>query len=59
MYEREDVRLLIRMAESGALKLGKDGGNEIVGTFKLEEIEEAFEVAGKNAGAGKLCLVTP
>ncbi len=59
MYEREDVRLLIKMAESGALKLGTAGGNEVVGTFKLEEFEKAFEAAHENPGVGKLCLLTP
>jgi threonine dehydrogenase-like Zn-dependent dehydrogenase len=54
MYEREDARQLIKMAETGVLKLGKEGGTEVVGRFKLEEVEEAFALAAKNAEVGKL-----
>ena len=59
MYEREDVRLLIKMAETGVLKLGKEGGIEVVGRFKLEEVEEAFAVAAKNPEVGKLVALVP
>ncbi|KAK4042209.1 hypothetical protein C8A01DRAFT_33704 [Parachaetomium inaequale] len=59
MYERDDARLLIKMAETGVLKLGKEGGNEVVGRFKLEEVEEAFAVATKNPEVGKLVVIEP
>ncbi|KAL2126212.1 hypothetical protein VTI74DRAFT_1414 [Chaetomium olivicolor] len=54
MYEREDIRLLIKMVEAGILNIGKEGGNEVVGKFKLEESDEAFALASKTREMGKL-----
>ncbi|KAH8882894.1 GroES-like protein [Thozetella sp. PMI_491] len=48
MYEREDITLLIKMAETGVLRLGKQGGNEVVGEFKLQDFEKAFDSTRKN-----------
>ncbi|KAK4120689.1 GroES-like protein [Parathielavia appendiculata] len=59
MYEREDARLMIKMAEAGVLRLGEDGGNEVVGRFKLEDVNEAFALAAKNHGVGKLVALVP
>jgi D-arabinose 1-dehydrogenase-like Zn-dependent alcohol dehydrogenase len=59
MYEREDVRGVIKMAEAGVLKLGKVGGHEIVGNFTLGEIDKAFEVSKANAAAGQITVVHP
>ena len=59
MYEREDVRGIVKLAESGVLKLGKSGGGHVVGQFPLQEWEEALDVAEKNAGAGKMVMFTP
>ncbi len=52
-YEREDVRGLIKLAESGPLKLGKSAGHEIVGQFRLEEWEKVFKTAAENPATGK------
>jgi threonine dehydrogenase-like Zn-dependent dehydrogenase len=57
MYEREDVRGVIRMAEAGVLKLGTAAGHEIVGKFKLDEFEKAFEIAKANAAAGQMTIM--
>ena len=59
MYEREDARDLIKLAETGVLKLGKSVGHKVVGEYKLEEWEEALETAHQNPGAGKTTLFTP
>jgi threonine dehydrogenase-like Zn-dependent dehydrogenase len=59
MYEREDARGIIKLAETGALKLGKSAGQEIVGQFPLEEWQKAFETAENNPEAGKVVLLTP
>ncbi|KAL2161089.1 hypothetical protein VTH06DRAFT_8802 [Thermothelomyces fergusii] len=59
MYDRQDARLLVKMAEAGLLKLGKQGGNEILGRFKLDEAEEAFALATSSARAGKFVALTP
>ena len=59
MYERDDVRDIIKLAETGILKLGKSAGVDIVGEFPLEEWEKALDIAAKNPGAGKIVLFTP
>ena len=59
MYEREHVRGLIKLAESGGLSVGKSGGQEIVGQYKLEDVPQAFEAATANQEVGKMVLLTP
>lgn len=56
MYEREDARGLVKLAESGALRLGKQVGHEIVNIFKFEEFEKALEASENSTGVGKLVL---
>ncbi|KAK2762769.1 hypothetical protein FQN54_000943 [Arachnomyces sp. PD_36] len=58
MYERSDVRGLIKLVESGAMKLGKSGGMEVVGQFKLEEFDQAGKMAEENPEAGKITLMS-
>lgn len=55
MYTRENMRDLIKMAETGVLKLG--GGE--VGVFKLDEWDAAFEAAEKGASKGVKALIAP
>lgn len=59
MYEREYVQGLIKLAESGALKLGREGGVEIVGKFKLEELDKAIAASRATSGVGKLTILAP
>ncbi|KAK3389904.1 chaperonin 10-like protein [Podospora didyma] len=59
MYEREDVRLLIKMAESGVLRVGSAEGVEVMGEFKLEQVEEAFALAAQHTGVGKMVVLAP
>lgn len=59
MYEREDIRGLIKLAEAGVLKLGKSAGHEILGQFPLEEWEKAMETARRNPESGKVVVFTP
>jgi threonine dehydrogenase-like Zn-dependent dehydrogenase len=54
MYEREDVRGIIKLVEAGVLKLGKSAGQEVVGQFPLEEWQKAFEAAANNPETGKI-----
>lgn len=58
MYEGEDVWGLIKLAESGLLKLGIAVGHEVVGEFGLEDHEKAFDVAQQNPEAGQKVLLT-
>ncbi|CZR62956.1 related to ADH3-alcohol dehydrogenase III [Phialocephala subalpina] len=57
MYERKDVRDLIRMVEMGLLKLG----GQKVDKFKLGEWEAAFDRAAEYAGSGgeKAAVIVP
>jgi D-arabinose 1-dehydrogenase-like Zn-dependent alcohol dehydrogenase len=59
MYEREDARGIIKLAETGVLKLGKSGGHELVAEYPLEEFDKALETAKNNPEAGKVVLFTP
>lgn len=55
MYERADVKALIRMVEAGLLRLGSRGRDTKVKVFDLEKWDEAFsaaEEAGKMGIAG-------
>ncbi|KAL6877102.1 GroES-like protein [Trichoderma novae-zelandiae] len=59
MYERKDVRQLIRMVETGILGLGGRIGARCEGRFGLEEWDEAFEAARGSAGPGQYVLIAP
>ena len=59
MYEREDIKGLIKMVEIGVLKLGEGAGVRVVGKFGLEEWNEAFSKAEENAGVRTLTVIVP
>ncbi|TLD15141.1 hypothetical protein PspLS_10625 [Pyricularia sp. CBS 133598] len=59
MYEREDLRSLIKMAESGVLKLGKGAGVEIIGRYKLDDYETMLHATSNNGDGSKLILTFP
>ncbi|KAJ1566541.1 hypothetical protein HK405_009405 [Cladochytrium tenue] len=60
MYDRHIPRELIKLAETGVLKLGKDGGNEIIGTFPFERLEEALELSVQEGGGfGQSVIMVP
>ncbi|KAK4159851.1 chaperonin 10-like protein [Cladorrhinum sp. PSN259] len=59
MYEREDVKIAVKMAEAGVLKVGKEDGVEVVGKFKLEDVASGFVAARENCGVGKIVALTP
>ena len=56
MYEREDVQGLIKLVESGVLKIGKKLGHKVAHSFKLEEWEEAFRVASETKDPANLVI---
>ena len=45
MYNREDIPALIKLVETGLLKVDAKNGIKIAGTFELEDWDEAFTVA--------------
>ncbi|KAL6248037.1 hypothetical protein RBB50_005385 [Rhinocladiella similis] len=59
MYSPDDVRSLVKMIEIGLLDLGERSGISVMGEFPLEQWEEAFEVAAKNAAMGQIALIKP
>ena len=59
MYERDDIEALIKMIETGILKLGGKGGGNVVGKFKLEEWQKAFDAAAENPGIGQVVVIAP
>lgn len=59
MYERQDIAALIKMIETGVLRLGESAGVRPFGKFALEEGEDAFTVAAENAGMGMQTLIAP
>lgn len=59
MYDRADVRGVIQLVEKGLLKLGAEGGYELRGKYKLEEIEECFRATTASSEAGQFVVITP
>jgi threonine dehydrogenase-like Zn-dependent dehydrogenase len=59
MYDRQQVLDLIKMIETGVLKLGKGEGQRMVEKFALEEWDKAFTTAAENAGMGAKAVIVP
>ncbi|KAH8128032.1 hypothetical protein FP744_10001041 [Trichoderma asperellum] len=59
MYERQDIRMLIKMVESGVMGLGQKIGARVEGRFGLEEWDQAFTAAKENAGPGQYVVIAP
>lgn len=59
MYERSDIADMVKLIESGMLKLGPAGGFEEPVVFPLEKWEEAFDQAAENVGLGKSVVIAP
>jgi len=55
MYEREHVRDLIKLAATGALKLGSTN----VSDFKLENWKKVLDIAEETHGWGKGVSICP
>lgn len=50
MYEKEDIRHMIKLLEAGYLRVGNQSGVRTVGTYSLDEFEGAFEAASQQNG---------
>jgi hypothetical protein len=59
MYEKEDMRVMINLVETGYLKLGETGGIKTVSTFPLEQFDAAFEAAVKISGPCLQVVIAP
>ncbi|PYI06974.1 GroES-like protein [Aspergillus sclerotiicarbonarius CBS 121057] len=59
MYGRDEVLQLIRMVESGVLKLGREAGSRTVGSFPLAQWQQALDLAVERAGPGDRVVLVP
>ncbi|OAQ73482.1 isopropanol dehydrogenase [Pochonia chlamydosporia 170] len=58
MYERDHVRTLVKMVETGVLKLGKAAGLEVIASYPLEKMDGALD-KGAEVGASKMVVLGP
>ena len=59
MYSREQLLELIKMVETGVLKIGKKGGLKSFNVFPFSDWEKAFDTASDNARWDATVLFTP
>lgn len=59
MYERKDLKVLIKMLETGMVKLGEQSGSRVVGTYGLDQVNEALDHAAEGLGNGEEVVVVP
>ena len=59
MYDRQQVLGLIKMIETGILKLDKGKGQRLVEKFALEDWNKAFTAAADNSGKGTKAVIVP
>jgi len=59
MYTKDDMRVMIKLVETGYLKLGEAGGIKTVGAFPLEHFDAAFEAAAKISGPCEQVVISP
>ncbi|KAI4606254.1 hypothetical protein J4E80_010231 [Alternaria sp. BMP 0032] len=59
MYRGQDVKEMIKMAEAGVLKLGKERGFDSVTGFKMDDFERGFDWVGENHELGQMAVLVP
>ncbi|KAI1342936.1 alcohol dehydrogenase GroES domain-containing protein [Xylariaceae sp. FL0016] len=59
MYTRAQAQDLIKLVETGTLKLGEKAGLKTLGVFKMDDGIKALESAHQESGAGRAVLVAP
>ena len=59
MYSREQVHELIKMVETGVLKIGSKAGMRVMGKYPLEQWSEAFETASREGRMGQSVFFVP
>lgn len=59
MYTPAQLKAIIHLIETGVLKLGEKRGLLCKGIFSLEEWEEGFDLAAREAKAGSFVLLQP
>lgn len=59
MYTHAQARSPINLVEGGVQKIGEERGIKCVGSFKLDDWEEAFEVASRESNIRKFVVFAP
>ena len=59
MYGREEIKAVIRMVETGVLKVGNLGCAKIVGEFGFEDWQKALDTASEHAGWNSSVAMRP
>ena len=59
MYRGQDVKEMIKMAEAGVLRLGKERGLDSVTEFKMDDFERGFDWVGENHELGQMAVLVP
>ncbi|KAK9368581.1 chaperonin 10-like protein [Lipomyces kononenkoae] len=59
MYQAEDLRGLIKLAERGLLKLGESSGAEVIDGYTLEQHDEAISKADEHQAWGRQVSLQP
>ena len=59
MYDRDDIKTMIKMIQVGVLPIGEKAGFQVTGKFGLEDWDAAFTSAAENATVGKFAVFTP
>ncbi|KAI1336763.1 hypothetical protein F5Y15DRAFT_418585 [Xylariaceae sp. FL0016] len=59
MYTRKELRELVKLVETGVLKIGKSAGHKVKGRYKLEQWETALQEAAKHSAFGEQVVFVP
>ncbi|RYC64647.1 hypothetical protein CHU98_g1536 [Xylaria longipes] len=59
MYGREELEGVVRLAETGLMKLGKRAGHVVQGVYGLDDFHAAMDKAVEKAGPGTLVYIKP
>lgn len=59
MYNKDDIGIVVRLAEMGYLKLGKLGGIKTMGVFPLELFDAALDAAANRSGPWLQAVIAP
>ncbi|KAI1085331.1 NAD(P)-binding protein [Whalleya microplaca] len=59
MYSRKELRTMIKMVETGLLKIGKFSGHKVSGKFTLDEWKTALDAASKHPAWGDQIVFKP
>jgi hypothetical protein len=59
MYSRADVQSMVKLIQTGMLKLNEENGIGVAGSFGLDEWQKAFDFAKDHAKMGQVVVFRP